>query len=145
MSTIWDRIKESEGEHFLTAKHHKRFRLVAVSDNELIIKPECSGKERNIEKEVVKDIYKCLRDKGSYSLKEIRQQKNSHNASYLIPLLALHPKVSIRTNPVKLVHKSGKGARVPRGNQKARQNTLQESIEVEPGIFQTTFWQESGD
>jgi len=100
-----ERFSGLQGKTLSTLARNKKFDILLVTDDEIIIKLHSSGKTRPITRRELEKAWKELKARGVITQKHI-MDSGCWNSAFVTTFLAQIPGVSYRTRPVTLFLKS---------------------------------------
>lgn len=90
-----------------TLAQGKKFEVLDVDENKILIAPQSTEYERSIRKVRLEWAWNELVRKGELSQQEVFEE-GSVNSAYIIALLAKMPGVTYKTKPVRLYYQKAK-------------------------------------
>lgn len=105
MTSLWQHIHNLDGRSLETLEQRKRFRVLAVADSYLVIRPGEDGAERRIQRQTIESAWSRLARHGELSQDEIKSRFSSRNGVYIAAILSKLPNVSFRRETGCLYHR----------------------------------------
>lgn len=98
----WDAIKKLEGQTVETLALHRKFRILEVTENIILIEPESTKNKRpiNFENELA-PAYKALKTRRRLTLKDVREW-SEFSTAFVCAILAQLPRVRYTLKPITL-------------------------------------------
>jgi hypothetical protein len=95
-------IEKLEGTTLSTLDQSKPFDILEVSNQDIIIRPHETAKERKIRRNEVEDAFRRLVAIGELTRSEIREEFSNFNPAYVAAILAELPDVKYSRKPIRL-------------------------------------------
>jgi hypothetical protein len=96
---LWETIKELQGQTLTTLKQKKKFDVLALNRNEVLIKIHSSRKERKVPRQEIETAYKELILRGEISRTDVEARHAPRNPVYVCSLLSRLPGVTYTIYP----------------------------------------------
>ncbi len=102
----WTEVGKLLNRTLKTLDRNRPFKVVAITDNALLIRPEASGKDRLIDRREVEDSLSELRRRGEITRSEIQENYSPRNPAYVAAILAALSGVRVSVRPIVLRYKT---------------------------------------
>ena len=100
---LWPSISALGGRELKTLERGRAFAVVNVAEQQVVLSPVVSGKQRTIPRGTLEQTYSALRERRELTGLEIADEFSAFNATYVLALLAALPDVAVCHKPTRLI------------------------------------------
>jgi hypothetical protein len=104
---LWSEVKKLEGVTLRTLDHGKRFEVLAVTRQNVVVKLSATLKERPIQWAEIQGAYRELCALGRVTRNRIEEAHSPRNPVYVAAILAQFPDVKCKIRPIILFISKG--------------------------------------
>ncbi len=97
---LWKEIEKLKGETLQTLRDGKRFDVLDVNVEVVIIRPHASMKERPVKRSEIEGAFKELSALGHISRAKIEERHSPRNPAYVASILSTLPGVKYTLSPI---------------------------------------------
>lgn len=101
---VWGEIETLNGMSLRTIERRLPFKVVEVSDTEVVIERPSNARGRQLSRKVIMDSFMELLAKRELTSEDILLTVGPQHAAYVITLLATLPDVAICRKPIRLIY-----------------------------------------
>lgn len=99
---IWTEISALKGRILRTLDRQKRFEVLEVDSNQIVILPASTKIQRPIRREGIENAYRRLMVTGQLSIKELEEEFTPRSQVYTATILSILPNVHHSLRPIRL-------------------------------------------
>jgi hypothetical protein len=99
---MWNEIQKLEGKTLQTLYQKKKFDIIEITENAVIICPHATQTQRRVSRHELEAAYQRLAAIGQLTRTEIMKKYSQFNPAYVAAILAELPNVQPSTDPISL-------------------------------------------